>query len=350
MEKKKIVFLYSEIATYFLACVEKLAENFAVEIHIVRWPVNKEAPFEFKRSPAIKMYNRSDYETTDKLEQLVASIQPQVIYCSGWMDKGYLHVCKQYRFNIPVIVGFDNQWKGTFKQWIAVLLSPFKIRNHFSHCWVPGELQYSYALRLGFPKSNILTGFYSCDVDFFNSQYKIYQQQKQANFPKRFLYVGRYVASKGVTDLWMAFKELQEEQPNEWELWCLGTGDVEPVKHPKIKHYGFVQPAELPKFIEQTGVFVLPSHFEPWGVVVHEYAAAGFPIICSDEVGARTTFVENNLNGYIYASGNRNALKTALTAIVNSSEEKLNKMSAESLKKASLITPDLWAKQLISVL
>ena len=83
---------------------------------------------------------------------------------------------------------------------------------------------------------------------------------------------------------------------------------------------------------------------------MHEYAAAGFPIICSDEVGARTTFVENNLNGYIYASGNRNALKTALTAIVNSSEEKLNKMSAESLKKASLITPDLWAKQLISVL
>lgn len=349
MEKKKIVFLYSEIATYFLACVEKLAEQPAVEIHVVRWPVNKEAPFEFKLSPSIKMYNRTDY-TTGQVKQLVESIQPHVIYCSGWMDKGYLSICKEYRSKIPVIVGFDNQWKGTFKQWIAVLLSPFKIRNHFSHCWVPGSLQYAYAIRLGFSKSSILTGFYSCDVDFFNSQYREFKQQKQTNFPKRFLYVGRYVASKGVNDLWMAFKELQEEQPNEWELWCLGTGDVEPVKHPKIKHFGFVQAKEMSKFIENTGVFVLPSHFEPWGVVVHEYAAAGFPIICSDEVGARTTFVENDLNGYIYTSGNKKALKDAMVAILNSTDEKLNAMATESFKKASLITPELWAKQLISVL
>ncbi len=349
MEKKKIVFLYSEIATYFLACVEKLAEQPSVEIYVVRWPVNKEAPFEFKLSPAIKMYNRMDY-TTAQLAQLIVSIQPNIIYCSGWMDKGYLSICKQYRSKIPVIVGFDNQWKGTVKQWIVVLLCPFKIRNHFSHCWVPGSLQYTYALRLGFPKSNILTGFYSCDVDFFNEQYRKFKQQKQTNFPKRFLYVGRYVASKGVNDLWMAFKELQEEQPNEWELWCLGTGDVEPIKHPKIKHFGFVQPAGMSTFIENTGVFVLPSHFEPWGVVVHEFAAAGFPIICSDEVGARTTFVQNDLNGYIYPSGNKEALKAAMTAILNSSNETLNAMAAESIKKASLITPDLWAKQLISVL
>ncbi|HRG39479.1 MAG TPA: glycosyltransferase [Bacteroidia bacterium] len=349
MEKKKIVFLYSEIATYFLACVEKLAQYPAIEIHIVRWPVNKEAPFQFKLPPAIKIYNRTDY-TNEKLEQLLAAIQPDIIYCSGWMDKGYLKLCKQYRLKIPVIVGFDNQWKGTLKQWLAVLLSPFKIRNHFSHCWVPGEPQYKYARRLGFTKSNILTGFYSCDVDFFNSQYKAFYQQKHANFPKRFLYVGRYVGSKGVKDLWEAFKELQEEQPSEWELWCLGTGDVEPVKHPKIKHFGFVQPSELPEFVEKTGVFVLPSHFEPWGVVIHEYAAAGFPIICSDEVGARTTFVENDINGYIYTSGNKNALKGAMAAILNSTDEKLKAMAAESFKKASLITPDLWAKQLISLL
>jgi glycosyltransferase involved in cell wall biosynthesis len=153
-----------------------------------------------------------------------------------------------------------------------------------------------------------------------------------------------------VFDLWEAFKELKEECPNNWELWCLGSGDMQVNEFPGIKHFGFVQPSKMPEFIENTGVFILPSHFEPWGVVVHEYAAAGFPIICSDEVGARTTFVENNLNGYIYASGDIEALKAAMLAIIKSSDEKLNNMAAESVKRASLITPELWAKQLISLL
>ncbi|HET6226847.1 MAG TPA: glycosyl transferase family 1, partial [Bacteroidia bacterium] len=185
MGKKKIVFLYSEIATYFLACVEKLAEYEQVEIHIIRWPVNKEAPFEFNIPAPLKIYNRTDYQRQEQLDKLVGSIKPNILYCSGWMDKGYLKVCKQYRSNIPVIVGFDNQWKGTLKQWIAVVLSPFKIKSHFTHCWVPGILQYTYAKRLGFADSKIMTGFYSCDVNFFNAQYKAFQSQKKDNFPKR---------------------------------------------------------------------------------------------------------------------------------------------------------------------
>ena len=232
----------------------------------------------------------------------------------------------------------------------AVVVSPFKILNHFSHCWVPGDLQVAYAARLGFSKSNILKGFYCCDVDFFHSQYLANKAQKQTSFPKRFIFVGRYVSYKGIADLWQAFIELQQEQPNQWELWCLGTGDISPVNHPKIKHFGFVQPVDLPKFIAETGIFILPSHFEPWGVVLHEFAAAGFPIICSDEVGARTAFVENNINGSIYPAENITALKDSMRAMINLSEEALNVMSQESVKKALAITPVKWAKQLMSLL
>ena len=32
----------------------------------------------------------------------------------------------------------------------------------------------------------------------------------------------------------------------------------------------FLQPHDLVKMIDSTGCFVLPSRFEPWGVVVHE--------------------------------------------------------------------------------
>lgn len=350
MEKKRIVFLYTEIATYFLACIEKLATHPNIEIVVIRWPLNKEAPFDFTFSSSISFHSRTDFTSDDKLIEFVDTLNPSIIYCSGWIDKGYLKVCKKYKKNIPVIVGVDNQWLGDLKQQIARIVSPFKILNHFSHCWVPGILQKEYALKLGFKKENILTGFYSCDFDFFYNQYLENKEEKKKAFPKRFIYVGRYYEFKGIKNLWKAFLEVQNEMPNEWELWCLGVGDVEPIVHPKIKHFGFVQPAELKTYIKNTGVFVLPSFFEPWGVVVHEYASAGFPIICTDKVGARTAFVENNYNGYIYESGDINALKAALIKMINSDNEKLFEMGNKSVEKAKQITPEIWVKQLVALL
>jgi glycosyltransferase involved in cell wall biosynthesis len=350
MEKKKIVFLYTEISTYFLACIEKLALHPDVEIVVIRWPLNQEAPFEFPFSSSITFVERSSFQSNDKLLEYVKNIDPSIIYCSGWVDRGYLNVCKKYTGRIPVIVGFDNQWTGSLKQQIASLFSPFKLLNHFSHCWVPGVLQYEYATKLGFKTENILTGFYSCDFDFFHSQYLDNKEQKRMLFPKRFIYVGRYVENKGIKNLWKAFAEIQNEIPNEWELWCLGTGDIKPINHPKIIHFGFVQPSELKKYIKNTGVFVLPSFFEPWGVVVHEYAAAGFPIICSDKVGARTAFVENNYNGYIYKSESITELKDAMKRIILTDNVTLNKMGERSVEKAKAITPEKWAQQLMMLL
>jgi glycosyltransferase involved in cell wall biosynthesis len=350
MEKKKIVFLYSELATYFLACIEELLLQPDIEVYIVRWPLNKEAPFHFKFTENLKIYDRNNYPTVNELKKLVDEIAPDIIYTSGWLDKGYLKICKAYKNRIPVIVGFDNQWKGTFKQQVARLISPFKILNHFSHCWVPGIPQEEYAVRLGFKKENILTGFYCCDYHFFHNLYINNKAEKHTKFPKRFIYVGRYVEHKGVRDLWDAFVELQNESANDWELWCIGTGDVRPIEHSKIKHFGFVQPKDLPQYLKKTGVFVLPSYFEPWGVVVHEFATAGFPIICSDEVGARTAFVENNFNGYIYKSGDKNALKRVLRTIMDSGQDKLLQMGENSVEKASVITPAKWVDQLMLLL
>lgn len=350
MEKKKVVFLYTEIATYFLACIEKLALEPNIEIIVIRWPVNKEAPFNFSFSSTITFFIRSDFQTEEKLLEFVEKLSPSVLYCSGWLDKGYLKVCKKYKNRIPVIVGFDNQWTGTIKQHFARIISPFKILNHFSHCWVPGILQEEYALKLGFKKGNILNGFYSCDFDFFYNQYLLNKDEKNISFPKKFIYVGRYYKFKGINNLWKAFIELQSEFPNDWELWCLGNGDIEPVIHPKIKHFGFVQPSDLNFYIKNTGVFVLPSFFEPWGVVVHEFASSGFPIICSDKVGARTAFVENNYNGYIYKSDSIAELKEAMVKIMKLDVSQLNSMSERSVDKAKGITPKKWVQQLIKII
>lgn len=345
---RNIVFLYTEIAPYFLACCRELAQTKNVKIHIVRYPVNNEAPFLFgENGNDITFYDRKKY-TKDQLAKLVRDIDPTVIICSGWIDKDYLAICRQYHEKIPTVLTLDTHWRGDMKQRLATLVAPFYLHKRFSHAWVPGHIQKNYALKLGFKDQQIRLGFYSADVEHFSLIYEKINKGKQEEFPKRLIYVGRYYEFKGVTHLWKAFSEIQEETPNEWELWCLGTGDLKPAEHPKIKHFGFVQPADMLRYVKDTGVFVMPSLFEPWGVVLHEFATMGFPLVISDKVGAAEVFLKNGMNGYSYPAGKEDALKEKLKTIMSLTTEQLTLMGSESRKLAFNITPRKWADTVVS--
>lgn len=334
-----VLFLYTELADYFLKCCEELSRD--CQVHIVRWPVNKEAPFEFKIHPNLHIYDKPQY-TYPQLLQLVQEIKPDLITCSGWVDKDYLKIVKQHFGKIPTVLTFDTHWRGDLKQQIAKRLSPFTLLRRFSHAWVPGLIQKTYALKLGFKAEHIYTGFYCCNLPAFNNMFLNQRPLKKLALPKVFLYVGRYYDFKGITDLWEAFISLQKETPNEWELWCLGQGSIAPVSHPKIKHFGFVQPHDLEPILQKAGVFVLPSRFEPWAVVVQEYAAAGFPLLLSKEVGAAETFLEEGKNGFSFASGNPEDLKKQLKKIINSDPNDLLLMSETSHRLAQTIKQQNW--------
>jgi glycosyltransferase involved in cell wall biosynthesis len=56
------------------------------------------------------------------------------------------------------------------------------------------------------------------------------------------------------------------------------------------------------KEIKNSGCLILPSLHEPWGMVVHEFSAAGLPLILSDQVGSRFSYLINNENGYLFNS------------------------------------------------
>jgi glycosyltransferase involved in cell wall biosynthesis len=335
----RVLFLYTEIADYFLNCCKQLSQN--AMVHIIRWPVNKEAPFKFSIPNNINVYEKNNYNF-NQLQELIASINPNIIICSGWIDKDYLKLTKPYFKKIPTVITCDTHYTGSLKQKVAMLLSRFYLLRIFSNAWVPGKSQFNYVKKLGFKQHSIKTGFYCCDLQKFNSVYAEAFETKKNNFPKRFLYVGRYYEFKGILDLWNAFIQLQNEQPSDWELWCLGTGTLEPVKDPKIKHFGFVQPSDLEPILQQCGVFILPSKFEPWGVVVQEYAASGFPMILSKAVGAKEVFLEENKNGFLFNHNITSNLIDCLKKIINLDAEQLNTMSSHSHNLAQKITVEQW--------
>jgi glycosyltransferase involved in cell wall biosynthesis len=145
-----------------------------------------------------------------------------------------------------------------------------------------------------------------------------------------------------------AFIDAVEGKKTDWELWCIGTGDrwEARVIHPQIKHIGFVQPGDMAEYVRQTGVFVLPSLIENWGVAVQELAAAGFPLICSERVGAASEFLQKGENGFLFHPQKKEELIAIFRQVITMTSEELNRMGKISHNQAQKITPETWAKTL----
>ncbi len=79
-----------------------------------------------------------------------------------------------------------------------------------------------------------------------------------------------------------------------------------------VRFLGFRNQTELPGLYDLADLFVLPSRFEPWGLVINEVMNAAKPVVVSACVGAAPDLVQPNLNGWIYPPGDVTALSECL--------------------------------------
>ena len=338
----RIVFLYSELAGYFLACAEALGQHPEVaSVDIVHWPIHPEAPFQFESTPQYTLHPKEQHNR-ERLKQLLAQINPTALVCSGWMDSDYNALAKAHCKRIPVVLTLDNWWTGSLKQRLAALIAPWFIHRRFNRAWVPGEPQIPFAQKLGFSGNSLATGFYCADPKPFQA---IYEKRKTTKPSKKILYVGRYLDVKGVRELWSAFMELSDGFP-EWELHCIGTGELWESRaiHPKIINHGFKQPHELEPHLIDAACFVMPSKEEPWGVVLHEMAIAGLPVLATEQVGAGTEFLQSKKNGFVFQNDN---LVNEMKQMVQTSDAEREAMGEWGHELGSRRSPDTWVKTLL---
>jgi len=343
----KFLVLYEELASYFVNCLNHLAKNHQCQILVISKQINPIAPFEFNNLHfQITLIEREAFSIQD-LEHKIKFFNPHFTYVSGWIHKPYLQIIKKLNLS-KVIMGLDNPYTGSWRQKLGAIYFKTQWKQIIHAAFVPGTLQQQFALKLGFKETQIALNLYCCDNNLYSSFYEQSISHKNS-IPKRFVFVGRYVEEKGIQLLWKAFQDIQTEQPNDWELWCLGKGPLQAPVHPKIKHLGFIQPADLLPVIQQCGVFVLPSLYEPWGVVLHEFACAGFPIICSNKVGASEIFLQDKINGYQVPAGDYYALKKALKKIVSLTDAELQTMAQKSCELSQQISPEVWTESLLKL-
>lgn len=121
----------------------------------------------------------------------------------------------------------------------------------------------------------------------------------------RFLYVGRIVDVKNIPIMLQAFAK-DFSLRNDVELRIVGKGDMLPklsaeyASCQNIVFAGAKYGDELLKEYRNASALILPSSYEPWGLVVNEAMAAGLPVIVSDQVGAAHDLVEDRDTGFIF--------------------------------------------------
>jgi glycosyltransferase involved in cell wall biosynthesis len=122
------------------------------------------------------------------------------------------------------------------------------------------------------------------------------------------LFCAKLIAVKDATTLIRAIGKARETAP---VLLLAGDGamrqyleklaaDVAPGC---VRFLGFRNQTQLPALYDLCDVFVLPSVFEPWGLVVNEVMNAAKPVIVSDKVGSGHDLVRSGENGDVFRAG-----------------------------------------------
>jgi glycosyltransferase involved in cell wall biosynthesis len=118
----------------------------------------------------------------------------------------------------------------------------------------------------------------------------------------------------------------------EVEAQALGLAD-------RLRFLGFVNQTKLPLVYRASDLLVLPSEYEPFGVVVNEAMLSGCPVIVSDMVGARFDLVRNRETGFVFPVGNIEALAALLGEILPA-RESLQQMGSLARQRMADWSPE----------
>ena len=335
------------MAGYIVHALNYLADNHDVHIDIVAYPVKSEAPFRFEFSRKINRFDRTTF-SEGQIAKLIKESNYDLIFCGGWSDKEYLNAVAKNR-NVPSLLGFDKQWEGGLKDELRSIYLRLLVRRYFDFAFVPGLEQFQFAKRMGFRENEIKQGAYICETDRFS---RVYEKRIHRNGEvRKWYYVGRYAPEKNVQVLCEAFAAWVSSENRKDELHCFGTGPLfdSRIQHPQIIHHGFKQPAEMEQAMGDGDIFILPSLYEPWGVVVNEFAVAGYPLILSDKVGARTALLTEK-NGWLLENNTSSGIMEVLQKVSKSTGQELKSMGEISRSLGLKLDAKQYADSILSMM
>lgn len=140
---------------------------------------------------------------------------------------------------------------------------------------------------------------------------------------RTFLFLGALIQRKGVVDLLEAVKQMKNRNVSNFHVLIAGSGAEEN----QLKEYteqnglqsyvdflGWITKEQKPSLLEKADVLVLPSYNEGLPIAILEAMSYALPIISTD-VGSIAEAVQEDVNGFLIAPGDVNALTDAMVKL-----------------------------------
>jgi glycosyltransferase involved in cell wall biosynthesis len=233
--------------------------------------------------------------------------------------------------HLPAIVREEAQLLNPRTYWRRAAKAPVLrwLSGWIDACYI-GVSNYRFWRRYGLADARLHFTPYSVDNAFFQQRVKVFEGQKaelRAAFglPTEYpvvLMVSKLQPHKNPGLLLDAFAETQRHVPA--SLLFAGDGELRGELETAIaqrsiencKIAGFLNQTQIARAYAASDVLVLPSSYEPWGLVINEAMNFSLPIVASDRVGCAPDLVRAGENGWVVPQGDARSLTEALIQLL----------------------------------
>jgi glycosyltransferase involved in cell wall biosynthesis len=246
--------------------------------------------------------------------------------------------------------GLSPRDRREWKRWIKKLIWPHLFRLA-DQVIVPSTAGVSFMASLGIPENRVALTPYCVNNEWWTEQLK---QVNRADLRTRWgvpqdafvvLFSAKLQPWKRPSDLLRAFAGLPACNAylvfaGEGSLRSALESEAESLGIAKnVRFLGFVNQSGLPEVYAASDILVLPSEYEPFGVVVNEAMLCGCCVVVSDHVGARFDLVREGETGFVFRAGDVDALAAILQGILRA-PDRLRKMRDAARERMTSWAPD----------
>jgi glycosyltransferase involved in cell wall biosynthesis len=320
----------------------RLADDFDYEVHILTLNNNNDAPF-YHFSPKIIMHdivvggNALDYfkSYSNGIKEVVRRISPDVISVCDDGLKGFF---------LPLIL--KKPCPMIYERHVSKVVALGANPSFKKQMLVAAQFRLMNFLGKKFDKFVLLTNdnrqeWQLNNLVVISNPLSFYPDRSSKLNQPKVIAVGKHSYQKGYDLLLQSWKIIQEKHPD-WELDIYGKYDPAQKLPELAKGLGvsesvyFFEPVKDidTKFLESS-IFVLPSRFEGFGMVLIEAMACGVPCVSFNCPCGPADIVRNNEDGFLVENGNIHEFAEKVMTLIEREtlREEMGQKGKENVKR-----------------
>ena len=271
-----------------------------------------------------------------RIRRLLQRLRPGAVWIHGWGDVYSVAAWNvAWELGIPVLLRGESHLKclkgGFIRRWLhrQVLSRCFGTVSRFLAI---GSANRAFYRSYGVPAAKIVDVPYAVDNERFSQADATLEAEIAAWRRKLDLgdegpvvgFFGKLKRAKRPDLVLRAVARCAAGLPPERRPWLLFVGDG-PLRGPmealaarlypdRVRFLGFQNQSRLPVLYRLADLLLLPSDFEPWGLVVNEAMCAECPAVVSDRVGSAPDLVQGT--GRVFPAGSLTGLADMLQELL----------------------------------